>query len=135
MEFTGAYFGEGSGPMHYDHVVCSGTEYNLTECVTGTEARESSHEDDVGVKCNTSIKRNCFCFCMVSFFLHLSVDDSYRNGDVRLVGGPHNWEGRVEIFINGAWGTIGYTSLNSYEAQLICNQLGLSAESKVERYL
>ena len=68
MEYTGAYFGEGSGPMHYDHVVCSGTEYNLTECVTGTDTRESSHEDDVGVKCNTSTKRNCFCFCMVSFF-------------------------------------------------------------------
>ena len=50
---NGAYFGEGSGPIHYDRVVCSGTEYNLTECVTWTDTRESSHEDDVGVKCNT----------------------------------------------------------------------------------
>ena len=52
--FTGAYFGEGRGPIHYDHIVCSGMEYNLTDCETGTGTRESSHDEDVGVKCNTS---------------------------------------------------------------------------------
>ena len=52
--FTGAYFGQGSGPIHYDHIVCSGMEYNLTDCETGTGTRQSSHDEDVGVKCNTS---------------------------------------------------------------------------------
>ena len=54
MEFAGAYFGQGSGPIHYDHIVCSGMEYNLTDCETGTGSRQSSHDEDVGVKCNTS---------------------------------------------------------------------------------
>ena len=49
-----AYFGSGDGSIHYDHIVCSGMEYNLTDCETGTGTRESSHDEDVGVKCNTS---------------------------------------------------------------------------------
>ena len=53
LNFPGAYFGEGGGPIHYDHIVCSGMEYNLTDCETGTGTRESSHDEDVGVKCNT----------------------------------------------------------------------------------
>ena len=50
----GAYFGEGSGPIHLDYVLCSGTEYNLTDCETGNRTRLSSHSEDVGVKCQTS---------------------------------------------------------------------------------
>ena len=47
-----AYFGEGSGPINLDHVQCSGTEYNLTECETANNMRkEISHSQDVGVKC------------------------------------------------------------------------------------
>ena len=49
-----AYFGSGSGPIHLDYVVCSGTEYSLTDCQTGNETRQSSHSEDVGVKCQTS---------------------------------------------------------------------------------
>ena len=52
--YTGAYFGQGKGPIHFDHIVCSGMEYNLTECETGKATRQSSHDEDVGVKCNTS---------------------------------------------------------------------------------
>ena len=49
-----AYFGSGIGSIHYDHIVCSGMEYNLTDCAIGTGTRESSHDEDIGVKCNTS---------------------------------------------------------------------------------
>ena len=51
---TGAYFGSGSGPIHLDYVVCSGTEYNVTDCQIQNETRQSSHSEDVGVKCQTS---------------------------------------------------------------------------------
>ena len=51
---TGAYYGFGSGPIHLDYVVCSGTEYNLTDCQIGNVTRQSSHSEDVGVKCQTS---------------------------------------------------------------------------------
>ena len=51
---TGGYYGSGSGPIHLDYVVCSGTEYSLTDCQTRNKTRQSSHSEDVGVKCQTS---------------------------------------------------------------------------------
>ncbi|CAI8018658.1 Neurotrypsin [Geodia barretti] len=87
-------------------------EYNLTDCETGTGTRQSSHDEDVGVKCNT-------------------IDENYRNGDIRLVGGPHNWEGRVEIFWNGTWGTISDVDWGMSEAQVVCKQLELPLEGSV----
>ena len=137
MGFTGAYFGRGSGPIHLDHIVCSGTEYNLTDCETGTGTRQSSHSEDLGVKCNTSkpnnnsIESHMCCDNVVNvLILYTAVDENYRNGDVRLVGGPYNWEGRLEIFLDGEWGTILSASWNNshHAAQIVCEQLGLPAE-------
>ena len=39
--------------MHLDYVACSGGEYNLTDCETGNTS-QTSHTQDVGVKCQTS---------------------------------------------------------------------------------
>ena len=52
-----------------------------------------------------------------------SVEGSYREGDIRLVGGPHNWEGRVEIFWNGIWEAI------SDSQWMVTMMLGLSVDS------
>ena len=52
--YTGAYFREGSGPIHLDYVVCSGTEFDLVDCEIRDNTRQSSHSEDVGVKCQTS---------------------------------------------------------------------------------
>ena len=53
IQYSDAYFGEGSGPVHLDQVVCEGTEYNLTDCETGRNDGETGHSRDVGVKCQT----------------------------------------------------------------------------------
>ena len=52
-----------------------------------------------------------------------SADGAYREGDLRLVGGPHNWEGRVEIYWNGTWGSISDSSWSSTDAKVVCSQL------------
>ena len=64
--------------------------------------------------------------------LGLDVSRNCSDGDVRLVGGAVEYEGLVEICVNGAWGTVCYgTSSNSYfnywgydEARIVCRQLG-----------
>ena len=58
------------------------------------------------------------------------VDFSYREGDLRLVGGPYNWEGRVEVFLSGTWSTIRDTSWTNADATVVCNQLGFKSDGK-----
>ena len=34
------------------------------------------------------------------------IGDEINEGNIRLVGGKHLWEGRMEIFLSGVWGTV-----------------------------
>ncbi|ORU90494.1 MAG: hypothetical protein A6F71_05880 [Cycloclasticus sp. symbiont of Poecilosclerida sp. M] len=44
---------------------------------------------------------------------------------MRLVGGSNPLEGRVEVCINRAWGTICDNGFSSEDATVICNQLNI----------
>ena len=46
------------------------------------------------------------------------------SGDIRLVGGSAADEGRVELCLNNAWGTICDDGFDVNEANVICRQLG-----------
>ena len=58
---------------------------------------------------------------MVTLFI-LGVE--IKEGDIRLVGGQHLWEGRVEIFLFGVWGTISDDRAGTAAARVVCRQLG-----------
>ena len=48
---------------------------------------------------------------------------------IRLVGGSWSGEGRVEVFHNGAWGTVCDDHWDLNDAQVVCRSLGYSNAS------
>ena len=46
------------------------------------------------------------------------------SGDIRLVGGSVEDEGRVELCYNNAWGTICDDGFGVNDANVVCRQLG-----------
>ncbi|KAK5853477.1 hypothetical protein PBY51_014624 [Eleginops maclovinus] len=107
--WTLAHFGQGAGPIFLDGVECSGNELSLEECPHNLwEQHNCDHIKDAGVSCNP-----------------------HTDGAVRLVGADSPWEGRVEIYHHGEWGTVCDDSWTELNAQVVCRQLGFRGRADV----
>ena len=96
-----AHFGTGSGSILMDDVACTGTETRLSSC-SHSSSNNCDHNEDASVRCRCA------------------------NGQVSLVGGTGPHEGRVQVCINGIWGTVCDDSWSTNDAIVLCRQLGYS---------
>ncbi|XP_025113549.1 deleted in malignant brain tumors 1 protein-like [Pomacea canaliculata] len=109
-----AAFGQGTGPIWRDDVVCSGTESSLVSCRHASiGTNDCRHSEDVGIICPPP-----------------DVGSTMR---ARLVGPSPN-EGRLEVSYNmQPWGTVCDDSFNNVEAAVVCRMLGFSTQFAVAR--
>ena len=72
------------------------------------------------------------CVCQYTFTAELISCSDY---EVRLVNGSSSNEGRLEVCIQGEWGTVYDGGWEKREAQVVCRQLGYQPGCKKIRVL
>lgn len=133
--YSSAHFGPGSGPIYLDDVHCTGQETKLLSCRSNRTGRHNcQHSKDAGVSCAGSVSLTSLYIqprisvrCLQVHILSCVVPASCKDGDVQLVGGENDDEGRVEICVNQEWGTVCDDSWGTEEASVVCSQLGFSS--------
>lgn len=93
------------------NVNCTGNESSLLDCEHSNLTQLCNHGMDASVICG-----NAVC----------------ADGDVRLVNGLYSNQGRVEVCLNGVWGTICDDAWDINDAKTVCRQLGMSTTRKLK---
>ncbi|OXB52068.1 hypothetical protein ASZ78_013226, partial [Callipepla squamata] len=95
-----APFGQGKGRIWMHPYFCLGTEDSLQNCPHfGWGEHFCSHERDVGVICTEAL-------------------------ELQLVDGGGPCAGKVEVKLQGRWGTVADRDWNMNDAEVVCQQLG-----------
>ncbi|XP_074849505.1 neurotrypsin isoform X2 [Carettochelys insculpta] len=110
-----SFLEESTKPIWLDDVSCSGRESAILQCAKREWGKhDCSHLEDVRITCHPD-------------------DDSSRlslGPPIRLMDGENKKEGRVEIFINGQWGTICDDGWSDKDAAVVCRQLGYKGPAR-----
>ena len=68
--------------------------------------------------------------CNTIYSSNAGVNDTCLEGDVRLVDGKDQFEGRVEICLGGIWGTVCDTIWGPVFVWVVCRQLGYASDGE-----
>ena len=109
---------------HLDNIHCSGYENMLSECRHNGLGVHNCvvNQDEAGIHCSSK-----FCVKPSASFYGAISDPECNETDIRLVDGRAANIGRVEICLNGVWGSVCDDYWDFRDAQVVCRQLGYVA--------
>ena len=124
-------------PIVLSNVECDGNESSIISCADNTSDIQCDSGEGAAIICQGiyghvhKYSHICVYFNKDSVLHPLLFSDldntvqvSCEDGDIRLVDGSNPLEGRVEVCINNAWGTVCENSFSTSDAHVVCTQLG-----------
>ena len=132
------YVGAIGSPVVYYHsslshniidLNCTGNEDIVLDCPYNNLTEYScSSSNDANIFCEGKIFNRTLHVKMIDLtFVAINVTNQSNctDGDIQLVGGSNKYEGRIEVCINQAWGTVcGFSVLLTGTAEVVCRQIG-----------
>ena len=129
------YYTENTWPFHILDLNCTGVENSIWNCsYNGLFSYNCPSRHDASLKCQGS---SIYTMSIIYLLGTVDINTTMANcedGDVRLVGGSTQYEGRVEVCINQAWGTVCSSKFSSWgskyyywetpDSNVVCRQLG-----------
>ncbi|XP_077346578.1 T-cell differentiation antigen CD6-like [Lithobates pipiens] len=106
--YGASHFGVGPPQIHLDDVKCLGSERFLWECPS-ERRHDCTEREHAGVLCT-------------------------GHREVRLSGGPNNCWGRLEVYMDGVWGTVCDGSWYDDDSDKVCKALGCESFVKNTKY-
>ena len=131
-------FGSGLDPIYLSNIGCSGSETDLLHCPHSNYIQLASstyctHNRDVGLKCQRMVILNKVSYFQIGYVPCSIFPALCLHQAVRVVTSSDNLNssfGRVEVCVNGTWGTICSDFWGNEDASVVCKQLGYSEYGK-----
>ncbi|CAH1784412.1 unnamed protein product [Owenia fusiformis] len=116
------FFGTSSERIRLTGVNCKGDEKSLALCQRFILGR-------LPIKLLDDLREEC------GYKDQIGIDCEPEPVQVRLVDGPNNRSGRVEIYYSGTWGTVCGRHFDEIDAKIVCNTLGFGKNAKFIRHV
>ncbi|NXI71576.1 DMBT1 protein, partial [Anseranas semipalmata] len=120
---SGAWFGEGTGPIWLNGLRCRGSEERLAQCRhRGWRSHVCAHEEDASAVCSA----HPLLGTMEPPAPSTTAASTPTPGTptLRLVGAEGRCAGRVEVLHTGCWGSVCDDGWGLPEAAVVCRELG-----------